>query len=92
MIYNQEVDPNAVGKVTDMIWFMESMTKCNCVQIFILINSHFHLLVFEEHTYSVSQKKKKENHWLVRLLYDWNELSHWHFQNLHKILFYVSTI
>lgn len=43
-----------------------------------------HILVFEGHTYSVSQKKP---HWLDRLLYDWNELSYWHFQNLHKILF-----
>ena len=73
MIYNQEVDPNAVGKVTDMIWFMESMTKCNCVQIFILINSHFHLLVFEEHTYSVSQKKKKKRKSLIGSITVWLE-------------------
>lgn len=44
IIYYQ--DPRAVRKVCDMIWFEESMRKCNCLHIFVLINSHLHILVF----------------------------------------------
>lgn len=78
IIYYQ--DPRAVRKVCDMIWFEESMSKCNCLHIF--VSSYIGLR--RPYIFSFT---KKNPHWLVRLLYDWNELSYWHFQNLHKIRF-----
>lgn len=62
-------------------WFdEESMSKCNCLHIF--VSSYIGLR--RPYIFSFT---KKNPHWLVRLLYDWNELSYWHFQNLHKIRF-----